>query len=59
MSNIANLSRQIAKLSTQLADARAKGDIELAEQLEDELNDLEDQLEDEEEANRDSGYGWS
>ncbi len=59
MSNIANLSRQIAKLSTQLADARAKGDIELTEQLEDELNDLEDQLEDEEEANRDSGYGWS
>lgn len=59
MSNIANISRQIAKLSAQLTDAKAKGDINLAEQLEDELNDLEDQLEEEEEATRDGGFGWS
>jgi hypothetical protein len=59
MSNIANLSRQIANLSLQLTNARANSDDELAEQLSYELNDLEDQLEEAEEATRDGGYGWS
>lgn len=58
MSNISNISRQIAKLSDQLADARSQGNIPLAEQLEDELNDLEDELEDAEEAGR-GNYNWS
>ncbi|QDJ96248.1 hypothetical protein Xoosp13_61 [Xanthomonas phage Xoo-sp13] len=59
MSNIANISNQIAKLSRQLTDARANGDAELAEQLEDALNDLEDALSDAEEDARGTGYGWS
>lgn len=58
MSNIANLSNQIAKLSTELTAARARGDIELSEEIEDELNDLEDQLAEEEEITREGGHGW-
>lgn len=59
MSIIVNLTRQIAKLSVQLAAARADGDIDLAESLEDELNDLEDELERAEEDSRDENFGWS
>lgn len=58
MSNIANLYRQIANLGAQLADARAKGDEELAEQLSYELNDLEDELEKAEQESRDGGNDW-
>lgn len=42
--SIANISSQIAKLSRQLTQARADGDIELAEDLEDQIETLEDEL---------------
>lgn len=59
MSNIANISRQIAKLSDQLADARANGDYDLADDLEDQINDLEDQLEEAEDNLNGGPRGWN
>lgn len=62
MSNIANLSSRIAKLSAQLTEANSRPKTpenqQLVEDLEDEIFQLEEELEDATDAERDGGYGW-
>ena len=59
MSNIANLTQELAKKSRELVSAQNAGVKELAEQLSAEINDIEDEIDRAEQNSRDGGYGWS
>jgi hypothetical protein len=45
MSNLNNLQARLVTLSKQLAAARAAGDVELEEDIEDTIADVEDEIE--------------
>lgn len=60
MSNTINLIQRIRDASFALQQAKDAGNIELAEQLEDELFELEEELEDEQNAEYEDrhSHGW-
>jgi len=45
MSNLNNLQARLITLSKQLTEARAAGDVELVEDIEDTIADVEDEIE--------------
>jgi hypothetical protein len=45
MSNLNNLQARLVTLSKQLTQARADGDVELVEDIEDTIADVEDEIE--------------